>query len=281
MTTRRFDEVTSREVELYFQDGGDLVLIPFGPISGHGALIPLGIHGHWAHALSLLIAERANGLVYPPVFSCYAGATRSFRGTVPFSIIEQATVLKRICFGLGKQGFKRVVLVAATTPEHFGGTVAAREAFDETEQPVLLLIADKILEEPEIKKIIAGYPGQFGETLLELASLKVLGREPLVRYPDFARAPKPDGKDQPPEIHADAHAMRRWGTAGFRYHHEGEHGNHGNAGIVHNGELDIDMAGRVLVKSAEMVLPVLESFSRYEKWLAKHPFAYIVPDTEP
>jgi creatinine amidohydrolase/Fe(II)-dependent formamide hydrolase-like protein len=281
LITRRFDEMTSREVEGYFQAGGDLVLIPFGPISGHGALIPLGIHAHWAHALSLLIADRANGLVYPPVFASYAGATRSFRGTGPFSITDQVFILKRIAIGLGRQGFKRVVLVAATTPEQFGGAVAAREAFDETELPVLHLVADKILEDPEVKKIYADYPGQFGETLLELASLKVLGRDPVIRYPEFAKVPKGEGKDQPPDIHADAHMMRKWGTVGFRYHHEGEHGNHGNAGIVHKGELDIDMAGRVLVKCAELALPVLESFSRYEKWLAKHPFAFITPDREP
>jgi hypothetical protein len=146
---------------------------------------------------------------------------------------------------------------------------------------VLLLVADKILEEPEVKKIHEGYPGQFGETLLELASLKVLGRDPVIRYPEFARVPRAESKDQPPEIHADAHMMRKWGTVGFRYHNEGEHGNHGNAGIVHRGEPDVDMAGRVLVKCAELTLPVLESFSRYEEWLAKRPFAFITPDKEP
>ena len=44
------DEMTSREIEFYLKSGGDLVLIPFGPISGHGALIPVGMHAHWAHA---------------------------------------------------------------------------------------------------------------------------------------------------------------------------------------------------------------------------------------
>ena len=41
MPTRRLDEMTSREVEFYFKRGGDLVFVPFGPISGHGAFIPL------------------------------------------------------------------------------------------------------------------------------------------------------------------------------------------------------------------------------------------------
>ncbi len=281
LPTRALDELTSREVERYLQSGGDLILVPFGPLSGHGALIPLGIHAHWAHALSLLVAERANGLVYPPVFASYAGATRSFRGTGPFSIMDQAAVLKKIAIGLGRQGFRRVVLVAATTPEYIGGTVAAREVFDETEKPVWLLIADKLLEEPEVKSIFAGYPGEFGETLLELASLRVLGREPRIRYPEWARTPKPPAPDQPTEIHADAHAMRKWGTVGFRYHAEGEHGNHGNAGIVYKGELDIDMAGRVLARCADLVVPVLESFGRYVSWLERKPFAYISPDEEP
>jgi creatinine amidohydrolase/Fe(II)-dependent formamide hydrolase-like protein len=269
--------MTSREVERYLQSGGDLVLVPFGPLSGHGALIPLGIHAHWAHALSLLVAERADGLVYPPVFACYAGATRSFRGTGPFSIMDQAMVLKKIAIGLGRQGFRRVVLVAATTPEYIGGTVAAREVFDETERPVWLLIADRLLEEPDVKRMYAGYPGQFGETLIELASLKVLGKQPLIRYPEFARAIKPAEPDQPSAITEDVNDLRRWGTIGFRYHAEGEHGNHGNAGIVHEGELDIDLAGRVLDRCADLVVPVLSSFARYADWIARTPFRFIVP----
>jgi creatinine amidohydrolase/Fe(II)-dependent formamide hydrolase-like protein len=281
LATRRLDELTSREVERYVQAGGDLVLVPFGPLSGHGALIPLGIHAHWAHALSLLVADRADGLVYPPVFSCYAGATRTFRGTGPFSIMEQATALKKIAIGLGRQGFKRVVLVAATTPEYIGGTVAAREVFDETEKPVWLLIADKLLETPEVKELYAGYPGQFGETLIEMASLKVLGRAPLVRYPEWARVPKPSEPDQPDEITADMNVLRKWGTIGFRYHAEGQHGNHGNAGIVHRGELDIDLAGRVLARCADLVVPALASFARYADWIARTPFSFITPDELP
>jgi creatinine amidohydrolase/Fe(II)-dependent formamide hydrolase-like protein len=277
LTTRNLDEMTSREVDRYIQAGGDLVLVPFGPLSGHGALIPLGIHAHWAYALSLLVARRANGLVYPPVFACYAGATRSFRGTGPFSIMDQAAVLKRIAIGLGREGFRRVVLVAATTPEYIGGTVAAREVFDETEKPVWLLIADKLLEEPEVKEMFAGYPGEFGETLIELASLRVLGKSPTIRYPEWARAPKPAQFDQPREIHADVHAMRKWGTVGFRYHAESEHGNHGSAGIIHRGELDVDIAGRVLEKCADLVVPVLASYSRYVDWIERIPFSFIVP----
>jgi hypothetical protein len=33
LTTRRMEEMTSREVQQYFASGGDLVLIPFSPVS--------------------------------------------------------------------------------------------------------------------------------------------------------------------------------------------------------------------------------------------------------
>src|SRR5437016_4436008 len=124
--TRRIDEMTSREVEFYLKEGGDLVFVPFGPISGHGALIPVGMHGHWAHALSLLLAEEANGLVFPVTWCCYAGATRTFAGTVSFPIAEQVAVLSRIATSLHAAGFRRTVLVGGTTPESTGGLVAAR-----------------------------------------------------------------------------------------------------------------------------------------------------------
>src|SRR5215831_1155529 len=96
LPTRRIDEMTSREVEFYIKEGGDLVFVPFGPVSGHGPFIPMGMHAHWANALSVLMAEKANGLVFPATFTCFAGATRTFRGTVGFSIEEQVSVLKRI-----------------------------------------------------------------------------------------------------------------------------------------------------------------------------------------
>src|SRR5713226_3518069 len=79
LVTRRIDEMTSREVEFYIKEGGDLAFIPFGPVSGHGPFIPMGMHAHWANALSVLLAEKANGLVFPATYACFAGATRTFR----------------------------------------------------------------------------------------------------------------------------------------------------------------------------------------------------------
>jgi len=83
LVTRRIDEMTSREVEFYLKEGGDLVFIPFGPVSGHGAFIPMGMHAHWANALSVLLAEKANGLVFPATFTCFAGVDRELQPARP------------------------------------------------------------------------------------------------------------------------------------------------------------------------------------------------------
>ena len=277
LATRYLDALTSREVEFYLRDGGDLIFVPFGPISGHGALLPLGIHAHWAQALSQLLAERANGLVFPPVYACYAGATRSFRGTVSFPIAEQVAVLMRIANTLCDQGFRRTVLVGGTTPESTGGAVAARELSDRTERPIWFVEAARALDLPEVRALYEGYPGNFGETLIGLASLKIIGRERPIPLADWARELKPDDGegDQPAEIFPDVVALRRWGQIGFRYHEERNHGNHGTAGLEFQGRLDLDIAVEVLEKSADALLPALTSLTRYADWLDTKPFRYI------
>ncbi len=274
---RRLDEMTSREIEFYLKGGGDLALIPFGPVSGHGAFIPMGIHAHWAEAVSLLVAERANGVVYPPVFTVYSGATRSFRGSVSFPICEQAEILMRVAKTLYACGFKRTVLVAGTTPENYGGMVAARQLFDETEIPFWMIECERLIHLPEVKAIYEGYPGNFGETLIGLASLRIIGRERPIPCPSWAREQKgDDGEgDLPSEILADVTALRRMGAMGWRYHEEKNHGNHGTAGIQWKGRSDLDMTVEVLEKCADAVVPVLSSLERYQKWAADRPMKYI------
>jgi len=268
--------MTSREVELYIKRGGDLVFVPFGPVSGHGALIPMGMHAHWATALSLLLAEKADGLVFPTTFACFAGATRTFRGTVSFPIQEQVSVLKRIASSLQAAGFKRTVLVAGTNPEDTGGIIAARALFDETETPYFYLQGSRILDTPEIKAMYAGYPGNFGETLIELASLRILGRERPIPLAKWSQETKPgDGDDQPREIAGDVKQARKFGAVGWRYFEEENHGNHGTAGIMFRGRSDIDMTVEILNKCADMVVPILGNYAHYRKWLSEHPPEYI------
>jgi len=276
--TRRMEEMTSREVEFYLKGGGDLVFVPFGPVSGHGAFIPMGMHAHWANALCVLMAEKADGLVFPPTYTVMAGATQTFKGTVHFTVGEQVAILKRIAMNLYKAGFRRTVLVGGTTPEDTGGRIAVRELFDETGHPFWFIQGEKLLADPEVNAIYKDYPGNFGETPLCLAAMKILGRERPIPAANWAREieSKRDGKgDQPEEIRDDVVSMRRLGQVGFRYYEEGQHGNHGTAGIIYKGRLDVDMAVEVLEKCADILVPTLNKLAHYADWLDEHPFQYV------
>ena len=71
------DEMTSREIEFYLKSGGDLVLIPFGPISRHGAC-PRWVCMRIGRTPSADRRIRRNRLVFPVTHCCFAGATRTF-----------------------------------------------------------------------------------------------------------------------------------------------------------------------------------------------------------
>lgn len=281
LATRLIDEMTSREIEQYFENGGDLIFVPFGPISGHGTYTTMGMHGHWAEALSLLLARKANGLVYPVVNACFAGATRTFRGTVSFTITEQAEILIKVACILLDQGFKRIVLVAGTNPEDTGGLTAARTIFDMTEKPVWCIVARQILENSEAKKFFNGYPGELGEAVIDQASLKVLGRQRPVPHPDWAKSADQNESDQPQEIRDDIKELRRWGSVGFRYFEERQHGLHGTVGLANNGVCDVDLAVEALNLCADAVLPTLGNLSHYCEWIAAQPFKFIIPADSP
>jgi hypothetical protein len=276
--TRRLDEMTSREVEFYLKEGGDLVFVPYGPVSGHGALIPMGMHAFWANALSLLLAKKANGLIFPPIYTVQAGATQTFRGTVSFSTRDQAIILKEVARDLFNTGFRRVVLVAGTNPEDAGGKIAVRELIEEFGRPFWNIVGEQLLKAPEVQAIYKGYPGNFGETLLCLASMKILGCERPIPLPNWAQDinnRKNEEEDQPAEIQGDINELRKWGDIGFRYYEEGQQGDHGNAGIMFKGRLDIDMTVEVLEKCADIALPALNRLSHYSEWMEQHPFQYI------
>ena len=94
-----------------------------------------------------------------------------------------------------------------------------------TEKPVYSIIAEDLLKAPEVRAIYEGYPGNFGETLLDIASLRILGRERPIPCPNWAKELKGDDYDQHEAIAADMKALRKLGAVGFRYYEEKNHGN--------------------------------------------------------
>jgi len=139
-------------------------------------------------------------------------------------------VLKRIASTLNKQGFRRTVLVGGTNPEDTAGMIAARELFDETEKPCFFISARRAFDLPEVQELWRGYPGNFDEQQIDLASLRYWVASGRSRWKAGPRNQNRRGTRSARRDRPDIAAMRKWGVVGFRYFEEKNHGNHGNAG---------------------------------------------------
>lgn len=271
------DRLTSREVGAWMKDH-DVVLVPHGPVSGHGPWTTLGMHPHGAEAVAVLMARKCGGLVYPTVHTAFAGATRLYPGTVPFSYEFHVQVLKAVARSLYAQGFGRIILVCYTNPEDVAGLVAARDLFDiEGELPVASLVATKGWDSPAVRSLLAGYAGDAGEAVVDYAAMRLLGCERPIAEPALAEKGLVHGRDQNEEIRRPIDVLRARGTRGFRYDAEREHSSHGTVGLPWQGGPDIELGLRILEALADFLLPAVEALREHRDYLRRNPPRHIEP----
>jgi creatinine amidohydrolase/Fe(II)-dependent formamide hydrolase-like protein len=267
----RLDLLTSREVGDWMKKG-DVIFVPHGPISGHGPWTTLGVHTHGAEAVATLLARKCNGLVYPPIFTAFAGATRLYPGTVPFSYEFHVQILKAVVRSLYAQGFGRIFLLCYTNPEDAAGLIAARDLFDiEGEIPVASLVATRGLASEAVKKLLSEYKGSAGEAIIDYAAMRLLGHERAIAEPKLARVGLRGGQDQNKEIQGAVTILRSRGTRGFRYDAEREHSSHGTVGLAFRGQPDIELGLMILDALAEHLLPAVDALRRHKEYLRAHP----------
>jgi creatinine amidohydrolase/Fe(II)-dependent formamide hydrolase-like protein len=268
----RLDLLTSREVGEWMRAGGDTVFVPHGPVSGHGPWTSLGVHTHGAEAVATLLARKCNGVVFPPIFTCFAGATKMYPGTVPFSYEFHIQVLKATARTLVGQGFGRVFLLCYTNPEDAAGLIAARDLFDiEGELPVSALVATKGMNSDPVRALLADYQGSAGEAIIDYAAMRIIGRERPIAEPELARAGLRGGQDQNADIRETVNTLRRSGTRGFRYDAEREHSSHGTVGLTFRNRPDIELGHMILDSLADYLLPAVDALRRHKEYLRTHP----------
>jgi len=267
----RLDLLTSREVGDWFKTN-DVIFVPHGPISGHGPWTTLGVHAHGAEAVATLLARKCNGLVYPTVYSCFAGATRLYPGTVPFSYEFHIQLLKTVVRSLHAQGFGRIFLLCYTNPEDAAGLIAARDLFDiEGEIPVASLVATRGMSSEPVKKLLSEYQGSTGEAIVDYAAMRLLNQERGIAEPELAKVGLKGGQDQNPEIRDAINVLRSRGTRGFRYDSEREHSSHGTVGLTWKGLPDIELGLKILDALADYLLPAVDALKKHCDYLKEHP----------
>src|SRR5262249_7003063 len=154
----------------------------------------------------------------PPLFTCFAGATRMYPGTVPFSYEYHIQMLKAVVRSLHGSGFGRIFLICYTNPEDAAGLCAARDLFDiEGEIPVAALVATRGLSRGPVKKLLAEYRGSAGEAIIDYAAMRLLHQQREIAEPELAKVGLKSGQDQNPKIKETVNILRSRGTRGFRY----------------------------------------------------------------
>ena len=267
----RLDLLTSREVGEWMKSN-DVIFVPHGPISGHGPWTTLGVHTHGAEAVATLMARKCNGLVYPPIFTCFAGATKMYPGTVPFSYEFHIQILKAVVRSLYAQGFGRIFLMCYTNPEDTAGLAAARDLFDvEGEMPVASLVATKGLSSAPVETLLKDYSGSAGEAIIDYAAMRLLQNEREIAEPELAKKGLKSGEDQNPEIRDAVRTLRGRGTRGFRYDTEREHSSHGTVGLTWRGQPDVELGLKILDALADYLMPAIEALKQHRDYLKAHP----------
>jgi creatinine amidohydrolase len=135
MRTRKVSSMTNQEVEDYLKRN-DLVIIPVGPVEMHG-LMPLEAEYVEALGWSLKMAERADAVVFPHFAFEYPGGTFSGRGTFYLSVLDTGEILKKICYSLIRQGFRRFMFVQTHGGADHILYPVIRELYDEMGIPVI------------------------------------------------------------------------------------------------------------------------------------------------
>ncbi len=274
------DRLTSREVGAQLKNN-DCIFIPHGPISGHGAYVTLGMHCHGAHAFAVVMAQKSGGLVYPPIYQAYAGATTWYPGTVPLSYDFQIQTLKTVAKALYNQGFGRIFLVSFTNPEIYGARIAACDLFHgENEMPVAAMCAtDGLKRSEKVQELLKDYDGLFSEAILDYAALKILGHEREIAEPEMGRAWQKDHHDHPDDIMDIVKTMRGRCYFAFRYLGESGHNWHGTVGRQYQGKPDIALGLQVFAALGDYFLPAVEALAEFRDYLRAHPPKWIEPGT--
>jgi creatinine amidohydrolase len=135
MRTRRLTSLTNDEVEEYLKRN-NIIIIPVGPTEMHGAL-PL--EGEYVFALgyALKMAEEIDALVFPHFAYDYPGGTLIGHGTFRLSVMDTSDLLKKICYSLVRQGFKKILFTSSHGPASNTIYPVVREIYEEKKIPLM------------------------------------------------------------------------------------------------------------------------------------------------
>ena len=113
----------------------DIIFVAVGATEVHGRF-PVNVECRVPEAVSLLMAEKVNGLVLNDLPYFFVGASPMSPATVQMSVKEGYSYLKAIAYSLLNQGFRRQIYVSFHGPAFLTIGSMVVDFFDETKVPI-------------------------------------------------------------------------------------------------------------------------------------------------
>ena len=258
------DEMNWREAEKAIERGAPAFL-PTGPIEGHGPHVPLGCDYYIATAFSMVLAERCDGIVLPPLTYNFSGATSTFKGAVSIPFDVQIEMLKAILRSLWKQGIHSLFVVSIHGPNGIPIGNAVRTLFEEENIPAVYLNPFGHVNDEKWREKIPNFDSAYKEAMMAYAAARMLRKEHAI--PDLT-ALKDEQVPAGSELAEPLRQVQRYGMVGYHYTHEHQH-------IPPRAGIDLDIGLQLFHEAAEKMLPVVKALRDYVKWLESHPRQFI------
>ncbi len=86
-------------------------IIPIGCLEPHATHLPTGNDAMIAHKWALLVAEREQVVVLPPLFYAYTKPVRHLPGTLSLDTPVVLALLENVCDEVARNGFKKIILL--------------------------------------------------------------------------------------------------------------------------------------------------------------------------
>ncbi len=240
-------ELTSREVNRYLVEGGDIAVVPVGSVEVLGPHLPVGGRCLVAEALGKLLAEEVQGLRLP--VTPFSSALHTFGR--PGSVAVSETIVNRyvraVMDDLLAQGFRRILMLS------YGEYLAYYISQEFYEDHQVAAAGINILE--------AVHRQGVGEDALICGALKVLGKQAVLDKV-LAENARLVGAQQAVPLPDALQRLLRIGTIGFTYPE-------GAYPIQPNGELSAEAGEKTLREAVTALAPAVASLRDYNDFLAK------------
>ena len=131
------------------------VILPTGATEAHGPHMPTDTDTHQAEHIALLVADRIDAVVAPPVAYGISKTFEFFPGTISLSIPTYQTVVFEIGMALIRQGFEHLIILNGNRPNGTANDTVARHIVDELDTSQAFKVSAVSYWEPGAAKIHA------------------------------------------------------------------------------------------------------------------------------